>query len=421
MTSLPSRLRHEVGVYSVAVRRFRRNARLYMLGLAIYSPGITVFGVLYNLYLLEIGYNEGLVGQVIAAQSVGTIVGAPPSGIFYNRWGGRLSFAFSMLFIALTRLALLLMPSALLIVVAAFFAGMANSLINTSFLPFLADESDEEDRSYLFSVNSIISSIAEIVGGLFGGLMPGLLLVLFALSSSAAAQKASMVIGMDLTLLALIPILAIGTERRGQTTGARVVPPPTEVIRPRQRDFVGAGVIAFLFGLIMGATSFSNVYFSEFHHASAAQIGLVIALSRTSSVVMMAVVPSLARRWGLVSANALLALISAPCFFLLGLPLPLAGAALIFLVAYGVFRANWLLLSNLLMSAVAPQHRGTQSGVRVMGTFLAMTLAGIGGGWLIIYVGYVGLFTMAAGAATVSGLATWVFFRRDRTPLREPV
>ena len=124
MLTLPARLWHEVSVYGVAVRNFRRNARLYMLGLALYSPGISVFGVLYYLYLLEIGFDEALVGQVIAAQSVGTIVGAAPSGVFYSRWGGRLSFAFSVLFIALTRLALLLTPTAFLIIVAAFFSGI---------------------------------------------------------------------------------------------------------------------------------------------------------------------------------------------------------------------------------------------------------------------------------------------------------
>lgn len=422
MQTLSARLWHEVSVYGVAIRRFRYNARLYMVGLAVYTPGISVFGVLYYLYLLEIGFDETLVGQVIAAQSIGTIVGAPPSGVFYSRWGGRLSFAFSMLFIALTRLALLLSPTTVLIIVAAFFSGIANALINTSFLPFLADESDEDDRPYLFSVNSILLSFSEMAGGLLGGLMPGLFLILLTLPSFAAAQKVSMIVGIDFTLLALIPILAIGRERREQTTGAKPVAPATEQIRPRWSGFIGAGIVAFFYGLVMGASSFGTVYFKAFHHASAAQIGLFIALSKVSSIAMILIVPSLSRRWGLVKANSLLALVSAPSFFLLGLPLPLAAAVPIFLISHGAFRANWILISNLLMSVVPPQQRGTQASVRVMGTFLAMTLAGVAGGYLIVHVGYVGLFTMAALAALAGGLVTWGLFRRDpmAKPLREP-
>lgn len=397
------------------MRGFRRNAQLYLISTPLMGPGMQVFGVLFNLYLLQLGFDEVLVGQTIAATALGTMVGGIPSGILYNRLGGRWSFSLGLLLIALTRLVLLLVVTPVPLIAASFFGGVANAVISTVWLPFMADETDKRERTYLFSVNDMLWTLAEMVGSLMGGFMPALFMAHLTLASLAASQRISMIVAIDLSLLSLIPLLAMRPTSRLQDEeagGIAVEEPQEGTPIPRRRGFIGGAAIVFFVGLMMGASGFQNVYFSEFHQASDEQIGLIFALSRVAGLLGISLLPSLANRLGLVKTNLLLGFVTAPFFFLLGYPFPLLRATPIFLVGYGLYRANWILYFNLVMEVVPPRDRGTQAGLRVVSAFLASSIAGAAGGWIIVQMGYGMLFTMSALASIAAGGMGWLFFRR---------
>ena len=412
--SLPTRLWHEACLYGSVARGFRRNTKLYLFSIPMMGPGMQAFGVLFNLYLLQLGFDEVLIGQTIAATALGTMVGGIPSGMLYNRVGGRWSFSLGILLIALTRLVLLLVVTPLPLIVVSFFGGIANAIISTVWLPFMADETNEHERTYLFSLNDMLWTIAEMVGSLLGGFAPALFMTYLALTTMAISQRISMIVALDLSLLSLIPILAMRTTSRLQDEEAEQIKPEKPkkgMAISRRRGFVGSACVIFFVGLIMGIGGFQNVYFSEFHKASDGQIGLFFALSRVTGLISISTLPSIANRLGLVKTNLLFGIVTAPFFFLLGFPLPLLGAVPIFLVGYGLFRANWMLYFNLVMEVVPPRDRGTQAGLRVVSAFLASSIAGVAGGWIIVQMGYGLLFSVSALASLAAGGLTWFFFR----------
>ena len=47
----------------------------------LFDTGMFVFFFLYNLYLLDCGFNEKFLGLVTSAMAVGSIVGTVPAGI----------------------------------------------------------------------------------------------------------------------------------------------------------------------------------------------------------------------------------------------------------------------------------------------------------------------------------------------------
>ncbi|MCC7107613.1 MAG: MFS transporter, partial [Chloroflexi bacterium] len=364
--SLPRRILSEAKLYSTTVRNFRRNARLYLFSIPLMAPGMAAFGVLYNLYLLELGYNEILVGQALSATALGTMAGGIPSGMLYSRFGGRASFFVGVASIILTRALLALVQTPPLILVFSFLSGIANATISTVWLPFMADETDDDERTYLFSMNDNAWTVSEMVGSLIGGFLPGLLVTWLALANLADGQRWTLLIVALSSAVSFVPILAMrgGLPPEPQAPAAPPVgadeppPPPPRPGMSARRGFLGGAAIFICFGVSMGLGGFYNVYFSEFHRASTEQVGLYMATLNLVGVIAITLLPTLRRRFGIVQANVLMGLAGAPLVVLLGLPLSIALAFPIFLLSSSIHRGNWMLYLNLVMEVVPPRERG---------------------------------------------------------------
>ena len=63
--SLGRGLRATMSDYAARVRAFQPNARLYLLNVVITGAAMGVFRLLFNFYVLSLGYNEALVGNLI--------------------------------------------------------------------------------------------------------------------------------------------------------------------------------------------------------------------------------------------------------------------------------------------------------------------------------------------------------------------
>ena len=416
--SLPTRIWYEARLYGAAIRHFRRNVRRYLLSVVFLGPGLNLFALLYNLYLLESGFTEVLVGQVAAATGMGLVFGSIPGGMLYSRWGGKIGLAAGTVTVALAQLSQLLARTPTLLLAAAFFAGVANALIFTAVHPLMADESDEGDRTYLFSLGSILWAISGMAGSLLGGLMPRMLMSSLSLPLLVQGQRAAMIVGTDFLLLALIPIL---TMEKGQGQ-SQVVAVTTSGMKmtPSRRGFVGCGVVIFFVGLALGSSyPFYNVYFHQFHQATTEQVGLIMGLSRVAGVAALVTIPAVAGRIGKVKGNLLLAMSAAPFLFLLGLPLALPLAIVFFFTGFALFQANTTLFGNVVMEVVSPRERGRQASIRIFVNYLGYSLAGLLGGQIIVHLGYGSLFAVAAVASAIAGVACWLFFRHS--PAAKPI
>ena len=72
------------------------------------------------------------------------------------------------------------------------------------------------------------------------------------------------------------------------------------------------------------------------------------------------------------------------------------------------------ILSVYQMEIVPPGWRTLMSGATSMAMGLGFTSMAFGGGYIIIEVGYSGLFLAGAGVTAVSAPLFWFFFRRPR-------
>ena len=78
-----------IGEYVRAVQSSGRNARLYLYGLFLCGLGQSIFSLLFNLYLRELGVSDAGIGQILSKISLGAAVAALPVAFLFRRVSSR--------------------------------------------------------------------------------------------------------------------------------------------------------------------------------------------------------------------------------------------------------------------------------------------------------------------------------------------
>jgi len=97
--------------YAGNVRAFSRNATLYLLSTILSSSAFGVFRLLFNFYVLSLGYDQALVGNLVAASSMTALVAAIPMGYLADLLGRKLSLIGGGLVMVVAICGMLLFPS----------------------------------------------------------------------------------------------------------------------------------------------------------------------------------------------------------------------------------------------------------------------------------------------------------------------
>lgn len=210
MTSTYTQLRQGLQAYGRKLSLFHFNARLYLLYTIISGLAFGIFRLLFNFYVLSLGYDEALLGQLLTTSSLVSLLSALPAGFFSDRLGRKVALFASSLVTTLAVVGMVAWPG-----VANFFllnvvVGLAQSLGGVTLGPFLMENSGEEERTYLFSFSSGIQMIAGFAGNWLGGQLPtwaGGWVGVSATSATAYGWAMAAVAGV--TVLGLIPLFWI--------------------------------------------------------------------------------------------------------------------------------------------------------------------------------------------------------------------
>lgn len=373
------RWRMRVGGLSGGYWRFLGASSFFVLGMFI-------FVLLYNLYLLDLGYREDLVGQVSGASTAGMVVAILPAAALARRWGlGKLVFASFASVGAISALRVLVTSPAALLALA-FSSGVAFSLYAVSLAPAVARLTSEKARPIGFSISTASSIALGIVGGWLGGHLPGWL----------GGKRPAMLVGCALVVLALWPAARL-----------RIAPAPAEGAKlyPRDRFVVRFLIVWAIWNL---ATGSFNPFFATFFarlNTPVERIGLIMSGSQLSQVVALLLAPLVLRKMGLVSGVA--AMLMATALALGGLAAgPTGWAAAAVFMSYT--SCQWMSepgVNTLLMDRVREQERTGASALMMLVAFAAQFVASLAGGAAIARFGYSALLACAAGLATLAALS----------------
>jgi MFS family permease len=395
--------------YAATVRLFGHDAWMSILTQA--SLGFCYYGlyaVLFNLYVLRLGYDLQFVSLINAAGQLGFAISSGLTGAISRRWGNRRMIVVGMV-LNLTCPALLavvrfqatdLQAIWLLATYSLSWIGLAVVIVNI--IPYMVAASTSQERNHLFAVVGAILPLSGFLGSLFSGLLPGLFSRTLVVS---LAQPEPYRYPLLLAAVFMVPGFAAMLATRSPVNGDQ-----NSQLGESQKTPAPLALIALLTLVMLlvrmgegAARMFFNAYLDTALNVPVAVIASLAAVGQLIAVPAALSAPVLESRFGLRRTVALGSM--ALAFVLLPLALiarwQAAGLSLIGVMAlvsitvpaFGVYH----------QTVVITRWRTAMSGATTMALGLSWSIIALLGGFMITQSGYnqfflIGVFFTALGA-----------------------
>lgn len=149
-----------------------KNVKLFLIGNAIQGMGMSIYGLLFNLYLKELGFGESSIGSLISTTSLGISLMAIPAAFIIEKFHVKHLVISGLLLSTLFYSMQILNTDVGPLFAFGLLASMFQALYNISISPFYLRNSKREQRVHLFTMNTSMNMIAHLLGYLIGGCLP---------------------------------------------------------------------------------------------------------------------------------------------------------------------------------------------------------------------------------------------------------
>ena len=394
---------------------------MYLLTVALQGFAANgIFAVLFNLYLLRLGYGPEFIGLVVAAGQTAFCFSCLLTGAFGARWGSRrpllVGFALHALGYGLASLAELIPLTGregwLLATYVLFSVGSALHGVHSN--PFLMSATGVEERQHAFSVQAAVGPLAGFAGSLFGGILPRFFAAALGAAGSEATPYRYAILLSALLLIPIVPVL-------WHTREAPVEPAPRRAGRRDNSPLIVILMWAFV-SLIRHsgrapANTFFNVYLDAGLHLATAQIGLLTGAAKLVAVPAALVTPFFVARWGRCRTVVWGTIGVALSLLLLALVPHWSAAGVGFIGFTAFFAITSPVCSVYNQELVPPAWRPTMAGIVNTAIGLGTAAMSLGGGYAIAALGYRTLFLSSVALSACSALFFWLFFGVPRGEL----
>jgi MFS family permease len=377
---------------------------IFFIAAFFFDLGISLYFFLFNLFLLNLRFDERMMGLVTGALTLGNVVGTVPVGFLARRFGLQklLLFCFIALpFISIFRTVVATLPAQIGL---AFIAGMALSCWPVCFAPAVASLTTESNRVFAFSIVFATGIGTGTLAGLAGGSLPHLLL-----RDHPADGIRLVLIGASLlTCLGIWPILRL-----------RLGSPPK--IERNRRPPVHPFLLRFLppfaiWSIVTGSfIPFAPVFFQKHLGISLQHVGLIFSASQFAQFCAVLIMPLLFRGVGTQARIIGTQVVGAAAVFALGISHTASYAVVCYLVYTAVQFSAGPGFYGMLMSRTPEEDRSTSSAIQnVVGSLAAAGSAALTGA-LVVRYGYSLVFNLNAILAGLVVLLVCVCFGRSST------
>ncbi|HEX5506003.1 MAG TPA: MFS transporter [Thermomicrobiales bacterium] len=370
--------------------------------------GAGVFALLFNLYLLALGYREDVIGLAAGLNTLGQGLAALAAGRLVVRLGAPRTMALALACFTAASAAQAVVTGRVAIALLALGVGAATSWLTIPVMPYLSEQISREAHADAAALTFAVQNLSVTAGTLLGGLLPaGLALAGLGLVSR---DRLALLIGIGVGALGLLPLfgMAGGAGAPHRARGTAVIGPELDGTPRRVRRTVwGYAGAAVLLSIGAGAfMPFVNVYLDRLG-ASQGAIGAILAATGAVGAALGLLAPAVARRFGSLRAAAVLRALPVPCALALA-----AVPALGLVVATQAARqvgANmaWAVEVNVLSERVPGRALASAFGLRLAAWNLSWAAISIISGQLIVHGGYNTPLYILAGATALGAGALW--------------
>lgn len=415
-----ARLGRVMATYGERISAFHPNARLYLLSAVISGASMGVFRLLFNFYILSLGFDEAILGNLVTTSSLTALLVALPMGYLADFLGRKTSLISGMTFSGLAILLMVFFPSVPVFVAANVLLGFAQSLAGVTMGPFLMENSSEKERTYLFSFSSGFQTASAFVGNWIGGYLPTWLgSAQGALATSTQAYGASLLVIAGVALLAVIPIFLMRTTRLNKEQ--RSLFAPITYFR-KQPALLGKLILPMLVtsigaGLIM---PFMNVFFRQVHHQPDTVIGSLFAWGSLAMGVGILLAPPLADRLGKIQLVVITQGLSIPFLILLGFAPWFGIAAFAYYIRLALMNMSGPVYQTFVMEKVDPSARATVASLVSMASSFGWAFSPTISGWIQVNYGFGPTYIGTIIMYILSVYLYWRYFWQRKPAIAEP-
>jgi MFS family permease len=445
--------------YIQQFKHFQRNARLFLISNVLSGITAGILLVLYNLYLISLGYHADFVGIVLFVGTIGAGLAIFPAGACIDRFSGKIILIFSSLLIGVAGAGQILFRQPLLLLISAFVVGVGLAFLLVITAPFLTLNSTPEERPHLFSMNISLSLITLVLGEVIGGVLPiwfrsiswlmsplpsGLSSLLSSQPDARSYQLALLFAGI-IAAPSFIPLFMMSNVRPPRRTGHVTSLPWGKKPSGNQTPMYSGDVplrsplpgwgkaflsntisliknllhSAFFFLVLVyvltgfGAGLFIpyfNIYFVQHLNASPALFGLIDGGANAITALLTLTAPRLAKRFGRINAITLTRLASIPLLLIIGLTSILPLAAFLYLFRQGTMDMSAGILQVFSMESVTEKHRGLANSSYQAAFQVPWAAAAPIGGLIIVHFGYTPIFLLGAFFYILTIIILWARF-----------
>jgi MFS family permease len=398
-----------VGVIAIAAIKLV----LTVFGFAI---GIGAFLLIYNLYLVENGFNESFIGVYNATSTTALAIVAMVMGPLIGRFGGWRCITYGTIVFILSSAGLALLGSAAPILAVSIIAGAGTAFLITPIMPFILEWERVEHRAAAAAFAFSVNSLSLTLGSLIGGWSPRMFHILFGFEiQSVMSYRLALLLGLVVVAIGLIPMYRMhearwrSGEEEGTFAAIPELPPTRQQVRRDILVFAGAtGILALGIGAIM---PFYNVYLNTLG-ARPSAIGMIFALAGIVAAIVVLVVPVLSRKVGDLNALLWVRLAPAPIFLLLVVFPHLWIAAIAHIMRTTTISMSWPLDSGVMGNVLPPRARATGFSIRSGLWNLGYAISSLAAGIVIVAFGYAPTFVAFAAFSAISTVLFVEYFRR---------
>ncbi len=405
--------------YADRVSAFHINARLYLVNAILTGAAMGVFRLLFNFYVLSLGYDQALLGNLVTASSLTALLTALPMGYLADRLGRKTSLLLGSAGVVVAVLMMIQLPSIAMFIGMNVLMGLAQSLAGVTMGPFLMENSGEKERTYLFSITSGLQMASAFAGNWLGGVLPTWVSVSRSISATSAdAYAGALLLTVLLGAVGLIPLLLIRLPRLSKENRSAFAPLAmasknprllTQLVLPMLVTSLGAGLIM----------PFMNVFFRQVYHQPDPVIGAMFAWGSLAMGVGFIIAPPLADRFGKIQLVVFTQAISIPFLALLGFAPWFAVSAAAYYIRLGLMNMSSPVYQTFVMEKVDPDARATIASLISMANSFGWALSPTVSGWLQVNYGFGPAFLGTIGLYLLSTFLYWkYFFPRGEQALR---
>jgi len=333
--------------YFLRFRHFQKNAKLFIYLTFILSVAQTIFGLVYNLYILKLGYTREFLGTLESIPVFVTAALAVPLAMLCVNLPLRKNLLITLGLAAFAALGLSIFPSKAMLISFRFISGFAGAFMAITSWPLMARYSSDKDRNFVFSFQFAFSMLGGFLGNLIGGSLTDWMTVLLSGGAeSAAAYRVTMLTGVALMAASILPVFYFDEPER---TGAAPIRMDLGGVKPAKAlmIFLPQIVVGFGAGMIM---PYLNIFFKTGFNLQISSLGFYMSLMPLSMAAGGFIGPWLVKRKGQVGAMIILQALSIPFLATMGfsgLILPTVGAAFIRTM---LMNASWPVYSVFMLS-----------------------------------------------------------------------